>query len=267
MIDNTESSPPRGWQTPSQPLALLPQDIHVWKIPLQPPRLWLPKLWAMLNVEEQQRAKRYKTQTLQDTFVTARGTLRLILHRYLHIEAAHIQFASGTHGKPYITEPVTSPPLTFNLSHSAELALLAVAVNRQIGIDIEHNRRTTNYSGMINRICSPQEQLFLKDLPPDEQQKLFLTCWTRKEAYVKALGQGITFSLNTVTVSLDKNEPPEILQVEGQEKESLRWSMRELYPAPDYAAALVGEGQDWNHVCLKWEWDTTLGQDFSITWF
>ena len=256
MIENTVSSSPRVWQTPSQPLALLPQAIHVWKIPLQPPRLWLPKLWEMLNVEEQQRAKRYKSQALQDTFVTARGTLRLILHRYLHIEAAHIQFASGTHGKPFISEPVTAPPLTFNLSHSAELALLAIAVNRQIGIDIEHHRRTTNYPSMINRICSPQEQLFLKGLPPEEQQKTFLTCWTRKEAYVKALGQGITFSLKTVTVSLDEREPPEILHVEGNEKESSRWSMRELYPDPDYEAALVGEGNDWTHSCWEWTWNS-----------
>ena len=207
-------------------------------------------------MEEQQRAKRYKTQALQDTFVTARGTLRMILQRYLHTQAAQIRFANGPHGKPYITEPVTSPRYIFNLSHSAEWALLAIAVNRQVGIDIECHRRTINYPGMINRICSPREKVFLNDLPAEEQQKMFLTCWTRKEAYVKALGRGITFSLKTVTVSLDKSEPPEILHVEGNEKEALRWSMRELYPAPDYVAALVGEGSNWTHSCWEWTWDS-----------
>ena len=257
MIKDTLSSPPGIWQKPTHPLPLLPQEIHVWKISLPSPESWLPKLWKVLNAEEHQRAKRYKTQTLRDTFVTARGTLRLILQRYLHTDAAHIQFASETHGKPYITDQATSPPITFNLSHSAELALLAIAANRQIGIDIEHDRRTTNYPGMINRICSPQEQVFFKDLPPEEQQKMFLTCWTRKEAYVKALGQGITFSLKSITVSLDKSMPPEILQVEGKENEALRWSMCELYPNPEYTAALVGEGNDWTHSCWEWTWGTS----------
>ena len=256
MIKDSLSSSPGVWQTPSHPLPLLPQDIHIWKISLRPPRRWLPKLWDLLNGEEQHRAQRYKTQTLQDTFVTARGTLRLILQRYLHLDAAHIRFARGAHGKPYVSDPATSPPLTFNLTHSRDLALLAIAANRQIGIDIEHYGRTANYPGMINRICSPPEQTFLNDLPPEEQQKIFLTCWTRKEAYVKALGQGITFSLKSITVSLDKSKPPGILHVQGKENEALRWSMRELYPDPDYAATLVGEGNNWTHSCWEWTWDT-----------
>lgn len=246
----------RPWRHPPHPLHLLPHDIHVWKIPLHPPLVWVNKLWNLLDLEEQQRAERYKTPALQEAFVTGRGGLRLILHRYLDTEPDHVKFATEQHGKPYVAEPSTSPPLSFNLAHSGELALLAVTLTRKVGIDIERHRRPLNYAGLVQRMCSPQEQAFLGRISHEQRQTAFLTCWTRKEAYVKATGMGITFPLNTVTVSLAQDAPPALLHVERNEEEPSRWAMRDLYPGHGYTAALVGEGHDWTHSCWEWTWST-----------
>ena len=247
-----------GWHQPPPHMTLASQEIHVWKVPLRPPEIWLKKLKNLLNGEERERAERYKAPARQEAFVTTRGMLRYILGWYLDTKPEHLKFDMGSHGKPYLVEPPTSPGISFNLAHSADLALLAITHDRQVGIDIEHHRQILDYAGMVKRICSPAEQSFLMKIPHESQLTAFLSCWTRKEAYTKAIGKGITFPLNTITVSLTRELPVKLLHVEGHADEPSRWTMCELFPGAGYSAALVGEGQSWTPICWEWSWNTPL---------
>ena len=253
--DDTSTLSNKDWQPCPLPTFLQSDEIHVWRVPLNPPSSLFPILWDKLNQEEQQRAKRFRLTIHQEAFVAARSALRFILSRYANCDPEALEFEVGSHGKPYLRSPSTSPPLTFNVAHSAGLALLAISLTRQVGIDVEHHRSEINYQSIAERICSPREKSSLFTLPLDQQRTAFFSCWTRKEAYVKAIGKGLIFPLHAITVSLLPGEPAALIDVAAQEEEPSRWSMCTLSPGPEYTGALVGDGHGWKPYCWQWDWD------------
>ena len=254
-INAPSTQPDTRWEASPLPSHLSANEIHIWRVSLHPPSSLFPTLWSMLDQKEQQRAQRFKFTKHQDAFVSARSALRIILSRYLNLAPENLKIDVEPHGKPYLLAPSVSPPLSFNIAHSESLALLAVSLNRQVGIDLEHHRSNVHYVSLLNRICSLQEKSSLSTLLPEQQKSAFFSCWTRKEAYVKALGKGLLVPLSSITVSLLPGEPATLIHVDGKKEESLRWSMCTLYPGPEYSGALVGEGQDWKPCFWQWGWD------------
>ncbi|MCA9471389.1 MAG: 4'-phosphopantetheinyl transferase superfamily protein [Nitrospirales bacterium] len=166
-----------------------------------------------------------------------------------------LKFAQGPHGKPFLTNP-TTPCYQFNVSHSHHHALYAVAVEREVGIDIEYHRRPLELHALIRRICSPAEQMVFSTLSPPEFERCFFACWTRKEAYLKATGKGMSIPLSSITVSLPPSECTTLIHVQGADQESLYWSMDNLFIEPDYSASLVVYGsQDYSISRFEWSWD------------
>lgn len=230
------------WETSTADLRLVEDEVHVWRASL---RVAPPELAAyreLLAPEEAERADRFRFPQHRDRFVVAHATLRLILARYTRLGPTNLRFEYGPHGKPSL-RPAVAAGARFNLSHSGDLALYAVTCGREVGVDLERHRPDVECDKIADRFFSPAEVAALLALPPAEQRPAFFRCWSRKEAYIKALGMGLALPLDQFDVSLHPEEPARLLQTRHAPEERDRWSMWALEPGPGYAGALVVEGQ------------------------
>jgi len=184
--------------------------IHVWRAIVDIPVARLQVYQETLSPDEQERAQRFRSSTHRRRFAAARGILRHILARYLRTSPRDIRLQSGPFGKPLLQD-LADQPLHFNVSHSQQLAVFAVSRDFAVGIDLEEDRGSLDYAGLAERICNPEELATFQELPQAEQRAAFFRCWTRKEAFVKAIGKGFSFPLRNVKVSFTADEPPRIL--------------------------------------------------------
>ncbi len=236
-------------------LDLMHNSVHIWQASLQQPLDVIFQLSATLSDEEQRRADRFHFENLRNSFIVARGILRLLLARYVHCKPAQLQFDYTSTGKPFLSKLLGNVGICFNLSHSNNLVLYAITQDRQVGIDVEYVRSIPEMLDIAERTFSSEENYQIKHLNRIERQKAFFNCWTRKEAFIKAIGDGMSFPLDQFDVSLKPGDPARILKIFGSEEKAERWSMHELLPAERYSAAFVVEGkgcsieyQDWEHV-------------------
>lgn len=238
------SNPVDGRWEPAPAELMLPRgEVHIWRIVLEQPGWVVDRLRSILSPDELARADRYVIDRDRRHFAVGRGALRVLLSRYLAVAPGDLAFRAGPHGKPALAEP--EPSLHFNLSHSHGLALLAVARDRELGIDIEYVRPMPDAESMIVRFFSSRERDDFGRLAQVERLTAFFRAWTRKEAYLKALGAGLSLALDHFDVTLGPDEPPRLRRVEGKPDEPARWSFHDLDPHPDYLAALAIEGHDW----------------------
>ncbi len=238
------------WRSSLTNLVLSDDDVHVWRADLNLPAWRLQKLAETLSSEEQQRAERFYFEQDKKHFTAGRGLLRTILGRYLNLDPSQLEFSYSSRGKPALVNTNTPEALCFNLSHSNGLALYAVTRSRSIGIDLEHVRSMPDAEKLAKRFFSPHEYAVISTLLPEQKQEAFFNAWTRKEAYLKATGDGLA-GLEQVEVSLIPGEPAALLSIQGDRQATSRWSLYQLTPAPGYVAALAVEGHDWNLEC----WD------------
>ncbi|HEX3764632.1 MAG TPA: 4'-phosphopantetheinyl transferase superfamily protein [Kofleriaceae bacterium] len=229
-----------AWQPPPAELALDGADVHVWRVALDPPAERVAALARTLDDDERARAARFHFDRDRTAFTVARGALRTLAGRYLGESPARLRFGYRDRGKPYLLAPPVEPPgqLRFNVSHSGKLALLCFARDREVGVDIEHRRPLSDLLGLAHTAFSPPEYAALCRLPPAAHERAFFACWSRKEAFIKATGEGVA-QLAAFEVSLAPGEPARLVRVDGEP--SGRWSLHELPAIPDYAAALVVE--------------------------
>lgn len=214
-----------------------PGEVHVWRIELDCAATSAAALRATLSPEEEQRAARFRSLELCARWTVARGALRCILATYARCEPSVLVFRAGPHGKPALAWPVQDIP--FNLSHTGGLALLAIAGSGRVGIDAETVRSKIEVEDLSRRFFAPAEAAEILALSPDARLAAFFTCWTRKEAFVKALGGGLSVPLDCFQVSVRSDEPARVLWVDGEESD--RWSLLDV-GEPGVAAALVVEG-------------------------
>jgi 4'-phosphopantetheinyl transferase len=220
---------------------LTDDHVHIWRIALTRSMGSLQELQSLLTVQELDRADRFRFTKDRQRFIMVRSLLRVILSRYLDLNPGQLQFVYNQYGKPALAPALVTRGLSFNLSHAHELALVAVAWDRQLGIDLEYIRPIPEIEQITARILSPQEKEIFRGTPAIEKLQVFFHYWTCKEAYIKARGEGLSLPLDQFQVGpiLDEGHP--LLSVNGDPKEALRWSIRKLIPAPGYVAALVVE--------------------------
>ncbi len=231
-----------GWLFPPTHPRASHDEVHVWRVSLDESQA--PKFGSLLDGDERMRATRFRFQEHRNRFIVARGALRTILGGYLQTEPAALQFSYGRYGKPALAEGVAANALSFNLSHSGEFMLMAVTRGREVGVDIELLNQKFATSEVAERFFSRREILSLRGQPEHLQTEAFFNCWTRKEAYIKARGEGLTLPLDQFDVSL---EPcgASLLDNRTEPGEVSRWSLQELHPAPSYCAAVAVEGFSW----------------------
>jgi 4'-phosphopantetheinyl transferase len=223
------------WSAPPPAIALRENEVHIWRAWLDVEAPEFARLSSYLSVDEHLRADRFVFSRDRHHFAVGRGRLRELLAIYLRCPPESFQFRTGRYGKPSLAEDI---PVRFNLTHSYGLALYAFAINRDLGIDVEKNRAEFASKEIAERYFSAAEQQELSQLPTEMQSDAFFLCWTRKEAYVKAHGDGLQIPLDSFDVSLTPGKP-EILRSADQQ----RWSMRSFSPASQYVGSIVGEGK------------------------
>lgn len=219
---------------------LLPPDVHVWRIALAADDQTVAQLSDCLDHAEQSRAAAFHFPRDRRRFIVSHAATRRILAGYLEVQAADLGFTLAPGGKPRLAPPFEASGLHFNLSHAHELALLAVAHGRSVGVDIEYLRPLPDALSLAETFFAPAETARLRPLlgaPPGE--RLFFTCWTRKEAFIKATGDGLARPLDSFVVTFLPHDPPALLQASDPLSPIEGWTLIPLEPAPDYVAALV----------------------------
>jgi 4'-phosphopantetheinyl transferase len=235
------------WSVPPRSLLLQTGEVHVWRIELEQSDDLVEKYHATLEPDELERARRFYFEKHRRRFIVARGFLRDILSRYLETKPGALRFSYGPYGKPALAGEHEESGLHFNMSHSHNLALLAITEAKQLGVDVEHIRADFATEEIARRFFSCVEVDSFNALQPDEQAAAFFRCWTRKEAFIKATGKGLSQSLESFDVTLAPAAPAALLRVEDDD--ASRWSISDIYVGGDYAAALVVEGSVTDIVC------------------
>lgn len=240
------------WLEPPDALALGGSKVHVWRAELDRPAAYVDGMLRTLREDERARADRFYRSEDRARFICTRGTLRTLLGRYLGEEPGGLRFEYNRHGKPYLAEGQgAGPALCFNVSHSEGYALLAFTRGRELGVDLERIQPGFAHEELAGRFFSAREVSSLGGLPRDLRAAAFFTCWTRKEAYIKARGQGLSIPLDTFEVSLAPGEVAALLRADEDPHGAGHWSLRDLPAVPDFAAALAAEGADWELKCWQ----------------
>ena len=195
-----------------------------------------------LSEDELRRADRFHFDTHRRRFLARRGVLRAILAEYLAREPRGLTFGYGPHGKSYLAAGSDERSPSFNLSSSQGLALLAVSRRQALGIDVERIGLSLPADDLAARFFSPCEREMLRGVPEELRARAFYACCTRKESYVKARGTGLALDLSCFDVSVDPREPARLIATHDDPADAARWTMGELDPDPDFAAALVVSG-------------------------
>jgi 4'-phosphopantetheinyl transferase len=216
-------------------------EIHVWATTLNAPLHILEEFSATLSPEEKERANKFKFEKHRNQFIAGRGALRAILGQYLSAGPAGLRFDYSTNGKPTLAKEFAGTGIHFNLAHSEEMALVAITRLGAVGVDVEGVRPVKNVDELVARFFSPRENSLFQKMPDDEKPVAFFNLWTRKEAMLKATGEGITRSLSLVEVSFLPGEPARVMAIAGDEAAGERWMLRELAPASGFTGAVAVE--------------------------
>ena len=227
------------WSPAPTSLSLLSEEVHVWRTRLEQPLELQESYLRTLAEDERVRANRFHFDQHRRHFVVARGFLRALLARYLDTTPEAVRFAYGPYGKP-VLEGESS--LRFNASHSGDWAVYAFVQDHEVGIDVEEIKEDFGTEGIAERFFSTGEVQTLNALPEAEKPAAFFRCWTRKEAYIKAIGSGLSHPLDSFDVTLAPGEPAALLRSEREPVSLARWSLFNLDVAEGYAAALAVAG-------------------------
>jgi 4'-phosphopantetheinyl transferase len=219
--------------------------VHVWLLSLDRPTRPMSEFAALLTADERERAERFHFERDRRRFIAGRGQLRLLLGAYLERDPAALKLSYGPAGKPRldVSEP-RGRALDFNLSHSAGMALLGVTRGRRIGVDIEALRDTPDLDDVARQHFASEEMQARQALPAALKLDAFFATWTRKEAYLKAIGDGLLAPLDRFVVAVDPMASARLLSIEGSREAAARWTMWGGTPAVGFWGAAAVEGED-----------------------
>jgi 4'-phosphopantetheinyl transferase len=242
------------WRETSKSPPLGQFDIHVWRIDLRRDDIEEARLESCLISAEHKRAACFHFARDRRRFIIRRAVLRHLLGSYLGCRPEALCLSHTIHGKPFLEQKKKLDRLGFSCSHSADLALIALARGREIGIDLEFHRPLPEASEMAGAFFSPLEIAELRKAPEALKEQIFFDCWTRKEAFVKAIGCGLSFPLDRFSVSISPDQPATLLYIKNDSQAIERWFMQSFDVGPRSSSALVFEGR--NAIVKHFEWSS-----------
>jgi 4'-phosphopantetheinyl transferase len=221
---------------PSGELRVTEDDVHVWAVQLDRDAAVIREMAALLDDDERDRASRFRRRVDRDRFIIAHAALRRILARYLRKPAQALRFRRDRFGKPSLAHRTD---VTFNMAHADSVALIAVTVGRPVGVDVERVTELDDAFEVAEICFAPAERRVLHAVPAAQVSDTFFNCWTRKEAFIKAVGTGLSAPLKAFEVALEPGTPARLCRVSGSERVAASWTMEALQPAPGYVGALA----------------------------
>lgn len=240
------------WEDAPANLELVGGELHVWQASLDLTARRMEGLFHGLSSDEHERAGRFHFEKDREDFVAARGILRELLGSYAGLSARDLIFSYTDYGKPVLSNSRLAGVLQFNVAHSHGIAMYAFVLGRDVGIDVECHRGDLVVEEAARGVCSPNEMEILRSLPEAQQRIAFFDCWTRKEAYIKARGQGLSLPLDQFSVSLLPGKRPELFSANGDPLEGGSWMLLDVAPRTGYSAAVAYAGSDLRMKCLRW---------------
>ncbi len=235
--------PSPEFQTPPPPPRDLPAgEVHLWRIRLDQGSEAAAQAVQLLSPDERKRHDRFKLPRLRRRFALARASLRSILAGYLSGPAGELRFHYGNHGKPRLAPERNPRDLRFNLSHSHERAVLAVATGGEIGVDIERLRDNIEFTRLARRFFSRREADMIDDLSGPELRRRFFQIWTAKESYIKAVGAGLRLPLDQFAFEIREGAPPTLVETRHDPAEIRRWTFQQLAMDTDHICTVAWEG-------------------------
>lgn len=223
------------WNKTISKLNISEGETHIWLLPLELKPNQLTEVKSVLSEDELARAEKFYFDKQRKHFIAIRGLVRKLLGLYLNLNNKEIIFSYNEFGKPYLENRLVH----FNLSHSHKLALFAVNINYELGVDIEWMHRKSNLLEIGERFFSKNEFAELKSLPAELQRHGFFNCWTRKESYIKARGRGLAIPLSKFEVSLKPGDPVYLKSTSHEPKAINEWTLYAFDPHTEYAAAMT----------------------------
>lgn len=239
------------WQPPADVVELPAGMVHLWRASLARPTAQRLRLAQFLAPDELERAARFHFAHDRQEYVVGRGLLRWLHGRYRHILPTDIRFTYNDYGKPSVAQ---DDGWQFNISHSHGKILIGFCRSAEIGVDIEQIRLPDHADELARRFFSAAEAAAFALARPEQRAEAFFNCWTRKEAYIKAIGEGLSCPLSDFDVALLPEEPARLQRIRGDERLAAGWTMWSLTPFPGYRGAVLVAGQGWELVC----WDGDL---------
>ena len=237
------------WLAPSSQTSLNVKEVIVWRVLVD--QAQAATYWPLLSQDEQARAQRFHFAKDRKVFVVARGVLRLLISRYLPANPASITFSKTEFGKPFLPDS----SLHFNLSHSGNIVLLAFARDIELGVDVEQYKPLPDLADIAQNFFSAQEQTALFSLPISEQQAAFFRLWSRKEAFIKERGEGLSHPLDSFDVSLSA-ENPQLLATRKSAIDVVDYTIQALNVEDGYESAVAITRADWHFKFYNWEEET-----------
>lgn len=231
-------------------------ELHVYRLDLGALAERASTLRSLLAPDELARAQRFVYDRHRFPFIAARATLRRLLGRYLGLPATAVAFDYNPFGKPELRAGQSPIALTFNLSHANERALIAITAERAVGVDVEHIRADFTGEEIWERFFSVREREALRALPEEVRPLAFFQCWTRKEAYIKGAGPGLSIPLHSFDVTLGPGVPAELLATRPDAAEAARWAFWALEPGDGYAGAVAVERRPGALTLRTFDWPT-----------
>ena len=240
------------WRVISQVPTIRQSEIHIWRINLTSLNDNETQLNDSFSDEECDRAQCFHFVKDRRRFVVRRMALRDLLGKYLGVRAKALRLLHTPHGKPVIEGQAGSAGIRFSCSHSADWALIAITRGLELGVDLEQHRPMSDLADLVNASFSDHEITEWMSIPEAFKIRCFFDGWSRKEAFVKAIGLGLSFSLKNFSVSLARNQPAKLLNVENDPEAVNHWKIQSLDVLPDYSGALVFEGENIQLQCFDW---------------
>ncbi len=249
------------WNYPPADLQLSDRHVDVWRISTALEAGQIAALDSVLSPQQRARAQRMRVAEKRKQYIIAQGLTRVLLGKLLAADPAALEFDRGPKGKPYLGGEFGDSGVQFNMTHTSHMALIAITLSREVGIDVERIRDNLQWEKLARRYFSPLEYSGYCRLPESERLRSFFVCWTRKEAVLKAIGTGLGGGLASFDITVDPDAAPALVANRWQGRFHGHWTLHPLHPGADYVATLVAERDDFEVRC--WEANGCLPQSKS----
>jgi len=233
-------------------------EIHLWSSLLDQPDDIINYFWTILSNEEKDRIDKFKFKSLRERHTVSKGLLKSFIANYLNIETEEINFVQNEYGKPSLQPELNEVNLQFNVSHSEQLGMFAFTTGKELGIDVELIQEIPNLNQIVDICFSEFEKDWFYKSDPNQQKELFYKVWTGKEAFIKAIGTGLSFPLNEIEFIINTNKTIELQRVHGDQSYWGKWNIYTFNPLPNFISSLVMETNElmirrysWNDAFLK----------------